>query len=184
MNQFPQIKNTFGPPPDPAYVRFIDGLEDHLRGLDSPERWRWHPPTSDWYRYPISDWILEDVGLAPTESYVECKFEQFTSGWERVPQMPSSFKLPSLFAEVAQAYQKLKTRTAYPVWSARTGEWRNAVKRTDGVGGPVRIDEIDEGRLPKVARDRIARVRDAERQGLISRDEAAKLIVDIVDEYT
>ncbi|QGZ52601.1 hypothetical protein GPZ77_33710 [Streptomyces sp. QHH-9511] len=182
MKKFPQFKNPFPPPPDPAYERFIAGLEVYLRGLDTPERWRWHPPTGKWHTYPISNWILEDVGLGPTKSPVEYKFQQLMSGWELVPQMPASFNLPPLFEEVTQAYQKLKTQTANPVWSARTGEWRNAVERLSGVGGgPVRRGE---NTLPQAARDRIARVRDAERQGLISRDGADKLIVDIVDEYT
>ncbi|MFG2133134.1 hypothetical protein ACGFNV_35890 [Streptomyces sp. NPDC048751] len=184
MSDFPQFKSPFAPPPDPAYERFTAGLEVHLRGLDTPERWRWHPPTGKWYSYPISDWALEDVGLGPTKSPVEYRFQQLSSGvWEFVPQMPPSYNLPSLFAEVTQAYQKLKTRVTYPLWSARTGEWRNALQRPPGAGGGP-VHRRTEATLPQPARDRIARVRDAERQGFISRDEAAKLIVDIVDEYT
>ncbi|MGI5485032.1 hypothetical protein [Streptomyces lavendofoliae] len=181
-DSFQGFQNPFGAPTDPAYLRFSEGLTAHLAGSDTPERWRWHPLDGKWYSYPLSKYMLIDIGMPSTRPPTAFDLEYLGGlGWKSVPRVPSSFEVPQIFRSVASAYEGMRTRWPHAVWSARTGEWRTAkVGATSQVPPPPSTS----AGLPAQAVERIERVRAFERTGDISRDEAARLILAIVEEYT
>lgn len=57
---------AFGDPVDPAYTRFLAGLEQIAADPSGRGAWRWHPPDGKWYDYPRSTWVLEEIGMPDT----------------------------------------------------------------------------------------------------------------------
>jgi hypothetical protein len=165
---------SFGPPEHPHWKPFVDGMQTHLNGPDSPARWRWHPKDGTWYSYPNAKYILDDVGLAATETPAEFHWTP--------PDQPqvdfyryNDWALADAFREIEAAYDTFKGRYEHAVWNARSGEWRVALQRA---GSPSRPPSPP----PESAAVRIAKVREAEARHLITHDEAEKLIADILAE--
>ncbi|MGW7172229.1 hypothetical protein [Streptomyces xanthophaeus] len=184
MGTFSDFSLLGAPPTDPAYLRFVEGLKAHIETLDTPERWRWQPSNGYWHQFRFEGWILEDVSISPTPSPVDYQVADLTpQGFTYTPTMPSSFELPPLYQAITNAHAQFKGRFPYAVWSGRTGQWRNPVKRPPG-SGYTRSPDVDEGGLPYECRQRIARVREAVVLEYITRDEGARLISAIIDEYT
>jgi hypothetical protein len=150
-------------------------MQTHLKGMDSPARWRWHPLDGVWYSYSADKFILDDVGLPLTETPV---------GWRwKPPDEPSDAfwkyndsTLADAFRNIEAAYGGFKTRYPHAVWNPRSGEWRAALRRTTGTGGHGHGDPSTSAQL------RIANVRKAEAEGLITHEQATRLIEDILAE--
>src|SRR5438552_2157071 len=167
------------PPTDPAYERFLQGL---VEVAEHKKPWRWHGRDQKWYTYDDSaKWILEDAGLADTPPGTALRPDNlgFPTSWT-----VQKLFVPDLFAALRSAYGKIVAqypKLANPVWSPwGGGDWRNAIQRAGGPGrqGPIPPE------LPAAALARIARVRAFEARGDLTADEAAKIVAEIVREYT
>ncbi|MFD9369711.1 hypothetical protein ACFWA6_18745 [Streptomyces sp. NPDC060020] len=133
MSDFPTFEVPGAAPIDPAYVRFEQGLKSHVNQPDALSRWRWQPSTSYWHDFRMSDWILEDVSLPPTQSGIEFRIAGLDLSAPLEANLPPYFSFPPLFKAVSDARERVKGRFPYVVWDARTGQWRNPVRRrSDG----------------------------------------------------
>jgi hypothetical protein len=174
---------SFSLPVDPRYTRFADGMKAYLNGSDSPTRTRWHPLDGKWFSYPLASHILEDAGIAPTETPAEPSLEQGSGGqWVWVFTF-DDYDLRDTFKAIDAAFEAIKGRFPDAVWNGRSGEWRQAIPRPPDRPPPTGGTHDLTG-LPEEAKARIERVREAERANYITPDQAAELIKDIVDEYS
>jgi hypothetical protein len=170
---------NFGAPPDPRYLRFAEGMQEHLKGPDSPERWRWHPRDGVWYSYPLEKFILEEVGLNPTPTSATLVWNE--SEMRFGPGLTyKDLELPQAFRNIDAAYDGFKANYPHAVWSARSGDWTAALQRIKGQSKPP----TTETGLSANAKSRIALIRKAESDGDITHEQATELIRDIFAEYT
>ncbi|MCX4808257.1 hypothetical protein OG594_42870 [Streptomyces sp. NBC_01214] len=179
MTNVPDFTNTFGGvPPHPSYMQFVEGVHAHVDGSDDPQRWRWQPFNAKWWRFQADDWTLDAISADTSNSHIEYVLREFPPGGKNGYNTwsPNLF-FPSLFEAVTKVYLQIKDRYPYAIWNGNTGEWRDPKRR--------KLDDSGTGAtLPQGVKDRIARVYEAERLGYITRDEAAKIIADIIAEVT
>lgn len=170
--------SPFGAPPDPAYTAFLDGLKRVNKQPVGKSLERWHPKDAHWYTYDPKVYGQEDVGApnTPPDGALSQKLAggaSFEYRWEL-----HEFQVPDLFARVKKDYETLRSRNpkADLVWTpADGGEWRGAFKR------PPQIS--DKGPLSADAISLIAEVRDLERTGDLTHDEAEARIKKIKAEH-
>lgn len=115
--------NPFGAPPDPAYVRFVEGF-DKYRFSDAfdlfPQRgaahqWvRWHPKSANWYDYAPPRFELVDRLLPKTDV-----------GLRNLEGFPSLYG-PAAFRAVSAFYETIRQEHEHAVWNPRDGSWRDA----------------------------------------------------------
>jgi hypothetical protein len=168
---------SFGPPEHPHWRRFVDGMETYLTGADSPARWRWHPKDGVWYSYPSVNFILDDVGIAPTETPAEFQWTPADKPQDAFYKY-NDWQLADAFRKIEAAYDGFKSRYEHAVWNPRSGEWRAALRRT----AAPQPTPPPPPPPPESAKVRIAKIREAEARRLITRDDAQKLIDDILAE--
>jgi hypothetical protein len=170
-------------PTDPAYLRFLEGLRTVAGDPIGKDRW---------YEYSRKEWVLEDLGLAdtPPETALSMDFPRFNiqdMKFDTAPHARTVYEsgVPDLFQRVQKAHASLVQR--YPhatlVWSPwGDGDWRSAYKRVDG---SPNIDETDDKTgVPADCVRRINEVGEYRRRGLITNDQAQKLVAAIVAECT
>lgn len=181
---------TFGPPTDPAYVRFLDGLKKAAAdGLDA-SRWRWRGADQHWYTYKVTEWVLEDVGLPDTSTrYAVTSGRGFEGpdapsgwgGWEVI-----DFAVPDLFKSVSKMYSIIAPRWPAAVWSIwGHGDWRNAFRRNAVPPPPAPPRPPDF--TPQLNAECLRRVNEARQwaaSGVITATQSQKIIAQIVAECT
>jgi len=175
----------FGAPPDPAYMRFLEGLRALVRDPAGTSASRWHPADTKWYPYPVSDWLLEDLSIpdtAPGEALKEHLpyFAGSTHSWEL-----QEFWVRDLFDRIQKVFARespLHPRSNL-VWSPSGGRWRNAIRRTSSLPPPSQ-GPAPRPQLPAECVQRVEQVREWIRHGYITHDQGQTMINAIVDECT
>jgi hypothetical protein len=163
------------PPTDPAYLRFEQGLKLHVASAYEPQRWRWYPFDQNWYPFPNHTYGLEEDNLGTTPPPAGWAFALMTG---EKPAFDES-EIVALFQAIAAHYAGNRSRAPRAVWSGHTGDWRSFVYH-----GPVVVPPNSGSVLPPDVIKGIAKLREAERIGAITHDQAAKLIYDLMAENT
>lgn len=168
------------PPPDPAYLRFVEGLKTQAADPNATQWWRWHPGDGKWYVYSPAAWIMEDARFPDTPGgyALEDAFDIALTGlrWKL-----KEFYLPDLFRRLTQAYGNLRRQfpTSTPVWTPRGGgDWRNAIRRPPE--GPVPDTGSKTGLSPACLAE-IEKIRAYAREGYVSMATAQRLIDRVVE---
>jgi len=162
-------------PPDPAYLRFKDGIVKTRDDIADRYRWRWSPKDTKWYTYSIKDWILEDVQVAdtPVASMVNLWQEQWLD-----------LQLPRVFEALTSAYGRSRARWPTLVWTyLGGGDWRNVTSRRTGV--PDRPPEQPPKKpapIPQECLDRMTSARKLAEDGYITSAQAQQIIRQIAEE--
>lgn len=157
----------FGPPIDPAYTRFLEGLKK-LGQYD----W-WHIKDEKWYRYESAKWGMEDIGLPDTSpgNALNAQFVRWTEREWTVQELwvPDLFKLlRKVGTKYIQMYPNLNL-----VWTPRGGgDWRVAFKRKPS--DPWKEPERKPPPPPRCL-EQIEQINEYQRRGLISVDTARRL---------
>jgi hypothetical protein len=179
---FPPFHSPFDPPPDPAYLRFLKGLKEVTADPAGKETWRWHGREGKWYVYDTAKFGMEDFGAADT-SPQNALFSQW--GIPHSKWVVNEFQVPDLFGRLQKAYTALVAthpKAANLVWSPwGGGDWRNAFERPPGVPPPTTKPPPQP---PPACMKRIEDVQAYERSGVITHDQAQRLIEKIVAECT
>lgn len=172
---------AWGDPVDPGYIDFKEGFARYLNG---DARTRWHVPRTEWYLYPVATWALEEIPVPATPSGAKWDWDKSAQRIQWVP--PPPHQLPDLYRKVSAAHDKIDDRYAAAVWSPRDGSWRLARQLASPrpSEGPIGPGDSRLSKLPKAALERIARIDEAEQLDLITRDQAARLRLEVVEEYT
>ena len=179
MPEIPEFKIPGAPPTDPRFLEFLRGLkyfaeEPFERGTN-----RWHPRDGEWYLYDPKSWVIEDLGLPDTapESALQ---QNFMKPWE-----VRESSVPDLFERLEKAKASYASRVPLAknlVWSPLGGgDWRNAFKRTSQ---PPPTNPGPHPPLPEPCVKRVDEVNEWRRRGLITEDQAQRLIEAIVAECT
>jgi hypothetical protein len=185
----------FGPPADPVYLRFLDGLRVALTDSMDQKRWRWRGFDQKWCTYSVADWVLEDVGLPDTGTGTAVG-----SGWSLegpdAPDLPVLFgmkwhnwevnelSVPELFRRVARDYQLHAGRWPNAVWSPwGHGDWRNAFQRKPAAT-PVPAPAPGSIVLNAECQSRVREAREWARLGVITVAQAQNMIEQIVAQCT
>jgi hypothetical protein len=168
-----------GPPPDPAYIRFLDGLKAAAASAP-PVLSCWHGQDEKWYLYAWREWALVDVYVAPTPPGLALMQEY--GAFPKTSWRVNEFSVPDLFSRVQQAWRALHPRfSAMPlVWTFPKGEWRQPLKRQTPTPPPPAPPQVTDPNCVK----RIQDVRAYEQAGYISHDQAQRLIERIVADCT
>lgn len=172
---------SLGAPVDPAYTHFIDHLRKVVTNPRGTDRWRWNGSDARWDSYDVAQWVLEDVGLPDTPPERAIR-EQWRDGG-RVYELSSLF-VPELFERLRRVSAAHATRlpSLTLVWSPwGNGDWRSVLKRAPGGGSVPPPPPTD---LPPKCVSRIEEVREYERRGFITHDQAQATINAIVAECT
>jgi hypothetical protein len=173
---------SFGPPTDPAYVNFLDGLKKVTGDPKATSIWRWHPRDGKWYSYDPAKWVIEDLGLADTSPENALQQEWgFPNSTYRVQELFA----PELFERLKKASAAYLGRfpRANLVWSPwGGGDWRNAFERGRDPHPPP--GPHPPSTLPPECVKRVEEVKEWERRGFITHDQAQKQIDAIVAECT
>lgn len=173
----------FGPPTDPAYSRFIAGLKKVAADPKLEGARRWHGREQNWYVYDRVKWGFEDVGLAdtPPESALRQDWKIPHSTWSVV-----DFSVPQLFERLQKAFAAYSR--SFPkgnlVWSPLDGgDWRNAFERPADRPKPP-PPKGNGVTLPEAAVKAIEQVKEYERRGFITHEQAQRMIAAIIAEHT
>ena len=171
----------FGPPTDPVYVRFLEGLKSFVPRSIS----RWNAKDEKWYSYALADWGMEDLGLADTSPDPALRgiIEYFNQQPEVI-----EFWVPDLFNRLRKAAAAHWKRfpQAYLVWTpAGGGDWRSAFrKQTQPIPQKPSPEKGPYDALSPDCVKRVEQVREWLRRDIITHDTARRLIDEIVAECT
>jgi hypothetical protein len=172
------VSLSFGPPTDPAYTRFLEGLHRVAAAPAAEASQRWHGADQSWYPYDPAKWGMEDVGAIGTAPESALSNWAFTQTWT-----VNDFAVPELFERVKKAFASLQAW--HPkgnfVWSPSGGSWRVAFQRVPSIPVPPVKPTVE---LPPEAKAKIAMVEELERRGALSHSSAQQQIARIFAEYT
>jgi hypothetical protein len=116
----------YGPPTDPSYLRFSEGLDRWFEGDLFTHKWvRWHPRNATWYDYSPPGYQLIDLQWHTTDF-----------GFRFGNDFPD-FMRPAAFQAVAAFYEAVKLAQPHAVWNPRDGAWRVAEVTGGGKPPPV-----------------------------------------------
>ncbi|TQM65059.1 hypothetical protein [Humibacillus xanthopallidus] len=181
---------SFGPPADPAYLSFRDGVMVANDDLPDRFRWRWNPGHKRWFTYPASKWILDECGV--TNTTPGSGFDLIRNDDSAVERARADTWLPELFARVSEAYEKQRRLWPNLVWTFHGGgDWRSAVAREGGYpdvdhpGDTAPPDDASwtDGLNPDCVK-RVNEVREWIRLGAITTADGQRLMRKIVEDCT
>lgn len=110
------FENPFGPPTDPAYLRFSAGLDAYFDGEMGRYPWyRWCPKKQAWYNYAPPKLELVDALLGRTDF-----------GTRFDPDDYPTFYRPAAYRAVSAYYQSIASKHPWAVWNPSDGSWRIA----------------------------------------------------------
>lgn len=166
--------NPFGPPTDPKYVRFKDGIDNWVLGKPAVLELRWSPweDNGTWRRYPRTKFTHVDFGQPPgPSSPLELKFN--FGGDYKYESRVSTFEWPRIFREVETRYASFSYSHPQAVWNIYDGSWRKVIY------GANTGQDSAEGDLRK----KIAKIKNLEATGVITNEQAQRRIDQLLQEY-
>jgi hypothetical protein len=169
--------SSLGAPTDPAYTAFLDGLKKVVALPVGKSLDRWHPKDAHWYTYDPKVYGQEDIG-APNTSPDGALSQEF-SGMSEYSWKLNELEVPALFARLKKDYETLRSRNPRADlvwWPLDGGEWRSAFKHPPQSGGTGK-------ELPPAAISLINEVRESERTGDFTHEEAEARIKKIKAQY-
>jgi hypothetical protein len=171
---------SFGPPIDPAYTRFLEGLKRLSKGKNPNERW--DAKSEHWYTYDPAKWGMEDLGLTDTSAE-----QAFRKNYQTFPQL--TWEITEIFVDdlflrlrkVGASYMKMYPHATlvWVPWGG--GDWRAAFERTHPSPLPP---PLGSGPLPPECVKSIQQVQEYARRGFITHDQKQRLIESIIAECT
>ena len=131
-----------------------------------------------WFTYAAKDWVFEDLGIPDTSPEGAVKKKEV---WPTPVYEVESLFLRALWERLEKAATSY--RSQYPglnlVWSPwGDGDWRSALRRWPEQG-PAPGDKVHV-RLPPRALEQIKEIKEWQRRGYISADQAQKMINEII----
>jgi hypothetical protein len=166
----------YGPPLDPAYVRFEEGLKEVAGKIDTVRRW--HGRAQEWRSFDSANWIIDESHhLADTSPSSALSSKKFN---------PDRYEVISdaslLFAAIQAAQTSILARhpnVQHPVWTPwGDGDWRIAIPRNQPPPGTG-----SGGGLSEEARRRIKAIEDDVRAGKIPAATGDQLIAEIYRQW-
>jgi len=144
--------STSKEPVDPNYAKFRDGWSTWIIDKEQYPGLRWAPGTQLWGAWLPARWDFIDFGVIepPSPLKREWKFEptpRYEWDWSSSPF--ASGKLPDLWKQVTDVYNRYKASRPAAVWNPYDGSWRELRARPKPVPEPEPVPTPN----PKPPRD-------------------------------